>query len=253
MKIVVVTQNENFYLYEFFDLFLASISDEVEIDCFILDQQNPFGKRVNIFGKLRTTLETFGIRFCLRFFLRLLWRRLTKRTVLDFLRMNNIPFRSGVDINSLQFHQHVKENKIDLIVSVAGAQIFKKSAIEAAPCGIINLHTSNLPKFRGLMPCFWALSSGDKRIGVSIFQVDEGIDSGPLLKTTSINILNRKLEAVIQQTKTVGAVMLAGVVNDFAGKASLNPRAQDHAKATYFSFPRSSDVRTFLRGGNRFW
>ena len=62
-----------------------------------------------------------------------------------------------------------------------GNQIFKKQIIELAPKGCINLHTALLPKYRGLMPTFWVLKNNEKYTGVSVFFVDKGIDSGPII------------------------------------------------------------------------
>lgn len=253
MKIVVVTQNENFYLYEFFELFLATLSDSVTIDCFILEQQNPFGRRATFVKKMLITLNTFGIRFCIRFFIRLLIRRLSRRTVVDFLTANQIAYCEGVDVNGCQFHKYVEESGVDLVVSVAGAQIFKEQILTMPRHGIVNLHTSNLPKYRGLMPCFWALLAGEERVGISVFQVDEGIDSGRIFKQESIAVETRCLESVIKRTKTIGAVMLAEVVNEFSDLGYADSVEQDHAGSTYFSFPQRSDIKKFLAQGNQLW
>ena len=68
-----------------------------------------------------------------------------------------------------------------MLVSILGNQIFKRKLIDLAPKGCINLHTALLPKYRGLMPTFWALKNNEKNTGVSVFFVDEGIDSGPII------------------------------------------------------------------------
>ena len=92
----------------------------------------------------------------------------------------------------------------DLLVSIQGNEIFKKPIITLAKKGCINLHTALLPKYRGLMPSFWALKNNEEYTGVSVFFVDEGIDSGPIIIQRRIEIKNQTLDELIIQTKKIG-------------------------------------------------
>ena len=67
--------------------------------------------------------------------------------------------------------------------------------------GCINLHTALLPKYRGLMPTFWVLKNNEKNTGVSVFFVDEGIDSGPIIVQKNISIGNMTQQELIVKTK----------------------------------------------------
>ena len=69
----------------------------------------------------------------------------------------------------------------DLIVVVAYGCILPKSVLEAPKHGCINLHVSLLPKYRGSAPVQWAVLNGDTETGVSIMQMDEGLDTGDVL------------------------------------------------------------------------
>ena len=75
----------------------------------------------------------------------------------------------------------IKYYEPDLLVSILGNQIYREPIINLASNGCINLHTALLPKYRGLMPSFWVLRNGEYYTGVSVFFVDEGIDSGPII------------------------------------------------------------------------
>ena len=66
----------------------------------------------------------------------------------------------------------------ELIVVVAYGCILPKSVLEAPKYGCINLHVSLLPKYRGSAPVQWAVLNGDAETGVSIMQMDEGLDTG---------------------------------------------------------------------------
>ena len=76
----------------------------------------------------------------------------------------------------------------ELIVVVAYGCILPRSVLEAPKYGCINLHVSLLPKYRGSAPVQWAVLNGDAETGVSIMQMDEGLDTGDVLACEKIAI-----------------------------------------------------------------
>ena len=78
--------------------------------------------------------------------------------------------------------------KIDLAIVVAYGSILNQRALEAVPNGWFNIHFSLLPKYRGAAPVQRALLNGDKDTGVTIFQLDSGMDTGPVLSSLSTSI-----------------------------------------------------------------
>jgi methionyl-tRNA formyltransferase len=108
-------------------------------------------------------------------------------------------------INSKQSLETIKSYNPDLLVYIAGNQIFKQPLIDLAPKGCLNLHTALLPKYRGLMPSFWVLKNGEKETGVSVFFVDKGIDSGPILVQKRIPITDALTQShLIKISKRTG-------------------------------------------------
>jgi len=71
----------------------------------------------------------------------------------------------------------------DIIVVVAYGKILRSDILTAAPLGCINVHASLLPKYRGAAPIQWAVINGEKETGVSVMQMDEGLDTGDILLT----------------------------------------------------------------------
>jgi folate-dependent phosphoribosylglycinamide formyltransferase PurN len=69
----------------------------------------------------------------------------------------------------------------ELAIVVAYGKILPKDVLEALPRGCINVHASLLPKYRGAAPIQWAVIDGEPETGVSIMQLDEGMDTGPVL------------------------------------------------------------------------
>ena len=90
----------------------------------------------------------------------------------------------------------------DLLVSILEMKFLKK-LLKLAPYGCINLHTSLLPKYRGLMPSFWVLKNNEEYSGVSVFLVDEGIDSGPIIEQRKIHLKKLNQRELIKISKKI--------------------------------------------------
>lgn len=102
----------------------------------------------------------------------------------------DIPVYQPEKIKGSDSAQIIKGLKPDVIVVVAYGKILPKEILTAAKLGCINVHASILPKYRGAAPIQWAVLNGDKKTGVSIMQMDEGLDTGDiiLLEETEIGI-----------------------------------------------------------------
>ena len=140
----------------------------------------------------------------------------------------------------------------EILISVAGNEIFKKPLINLAPLGCLNLHTALLPKYRGLMPSFWVLKNKEKFTGVSVFYVDEGIDSGPIITQTKIPIENFSQDELIRKSKKVGMqAIIESLIKIKNGNVILQENNAE--EMTYFSFPTKKDVYEFYSNGAKFF
>ena len=89
-------------------------------------------------------------------------KKIIKKLDLNIIKLEN-------SINHKKSLEIIKSYKPDLLVSNLGSEIFKKNLLQIAPMGCINLHSSLLPKYRGLMLSFWVLKNREKYTGVSVF------------------------------------------------------------------------------------
>ena len=87
-------------------------------------------------------------------------------------------------------YEALKELDIDLIVTCAYGQIIPKEVLDLPKRGCVNVHASILPKYRGSAPIQWAIMNGDKKTGVTIMYMDEGMDTGDIIKCCEIPILD---------------------------------------------------------------
>ena len=146
----------------------------------------------------------------------------------------------------------IKKFKPDLLVSILGNEIFKKPIIDLAAKGCINLHTALLPKYRGLMPSFWVLKNNEQFTGVSVFFVDEGIDSGPIIIQKKVKIQDYSQQELISITKKIGMEAIAEAIDQIQNN-NITLIENDDSKKTYYSFPKRKDVKDFLKKGKKFF
>lgn len=254
MKVIIITQDDPFYIPENIDYLVSHFPYHSEvIGCCVFDV-SPFGKKESFFVKSLRAMKVFGLEFFVYYSFRYVFRKLILgKSVVEVLRKHKVPVIDiKGSINSKESIGLLNAYAPDLLISIAGNQIFKRSLIDLAPEGCLNLHTALLPKYRGLMPSFWVLKNGERETGVSVFFVDEGIDSGPIIVQERIMIGDRTQEQLIRYTKRVGmdAIIKAVDLIEHGKYKLLENRGEEK---TYFSFPKREDVKDFLRSGKRFF
>jgi methionyl-tRNA formyltransferase len=254
VNIVMVTQDTPFYLAENIDHLLGSLPAHSRVVACVLLPASPFGRRVTDIGKMWRTLWTFGPGFAFHYGFRFIAGRLMPaRGVRSVLRRHGVPvLKSGRSINSRKSREAIAAYRPDLIVSLQANVIFKKLLLETPSIGCLNVHTALLPKYRGLMPTFWALKHNEAETGVSVFFMDEGIDSGPILVQKRLEIGDLSLDGLIRRTKRMGVDALLEAI-DLVDRGDYQLIANDDCDMTYFSFPSRQDVREFLGRGKRFF
>ena len=254
MRIVIITQNEPFYLAKNLNYLIKILPEHSKIVGCLVNDVSPFGKRESFFNKALKTFKIFGFKFFIYYGLKFIFYKfLQKKNVYKLLNEYNIPIITiENNINHLNSVKKIKKFEPDLLISILGNQIFKAPVIELAPKGCLNLHTALLPKYRGLMPTFWVLKNNEKYTGVSVFYVDLGIDSGPIVVQEKILIGNRTQEDLISHTKKIGMECIAKAV-DLIHKDAVKIIKNDAKKMTYYSFPTKEDVEEFNKIGKRFF
>ena len=202
--------------------------------------------------KAISVINIFGVRYFLYLSSRFVSRFWGQRSSIQ-----DVCARHGVkcviitgNINDEPYISALENAGFDVLVSIAGSQIFRARALGAAKKYFLNVHNAMLPKCRGLMPVFWTLHACETPLGVSVFKMNEGIDTGPILKQVEVPIEDRSLDKAIKATKVAGMVAVNDVLADILhGRETLLPN--DDSVATYNSFPTKADVKEFLARGNK--
>lgn len=136
------------------------------------------------------------------------------------------PPRINADLESVRSYQP------DVIVVAAYGQILSKELIDVPRVGIINIHASLLPKYRGAAPIQWSLINGEAETGITTFFIEEGLDTGDILLKRSIPISDEDTTASLEiKLADLGAeVMLETLSGLELGTLKADP--QNHQAAT---------------------
>ncbi len=139
------------------------------------------------------------------------------------------------------YDQIVGAGHLDVGVVVAYGRILRPEILEIPDRGLLNVHFSLLPRWRGAAPVARAIMAGDEMTGVTILKLDEGLDTGPVLTAQAIDI--RRSENAGQLTDrlaTMGARLLASALEEYLA-GELEPFLQSNEGATYADKITSAD------------
>ena len=259
MNIVIMTQDDPFYVRLFFEEFFATYPAVREIKAVVVAPA--MGKKS--FKKLVLQMYQFYgpvdfVRVGIKYVLYKLASRapgwlLAGRSfsIAQLCRRHDIPVLASRDLNAKPFLDELAAMAPELIVSVAAPQIFKEPLIRLPRRGCINIHNSKLPKYRGMMPNFWQMLHGEKSVGITVHRIDPVIDNGAILGQWEVPLEpGDTLDAVIRRTKTLGARLMIEVIQAIeAGTERAQPNPAE--LSSYYSFPTPADVREFRRRGHR--
>ena len=167
---------------------------------------------------------------------------LTPPPVKVIAQQHNIPVYQPVRIRRDKWVGLLQEQKPDIIVVAAFGQILPKSILDIAPC--VNVHTSLLPRYRGSSPIQRAIASGDAETGVTIMRLDEGMDTGNILRQETIPIEDTDTgESLFEKLAVLGQKALKTVLDEFAAGEELVGTPQDPELATYAPMLSREDGR----------
>ena len=120
----------------------------------------------------------------------------------------------------------------DVLVVAAFGQILRQSVLDAAPLGGVNIHPSLLPCYRGMSPVPAAILAGDPFTGVSIMQMDRGMDTGPVLARGRVPIADNDTTGSLTSKLSVVAAMLLLEVLPRLARGEIVAQPQDDAVAS---------------------
>jgi methionyl-tRNA formyltransferase len=152
-----------------------------------------------------------------------------------------LPFYQPERIRRPEAQAHLAVLAPEIMIVVGYGQMIPQSVIDIAPRGIVNVHASLLPKYRGAAPIQWAIVNGETRTGVTTMQINAGLDTGDILldRETEIGPEETALE-LGERLAVMGAELLIETLDGLAGGA-ITPRRQDDGLVSHAPILKKED------------
>lgn len=144
-----------------------------------------------------------------------------------------IPVLTPVKIKEAEAIEELKKYPADIFVVAAFGQLLSEEILNMPPYGCINIHASLLPKYRGAAPIQWSIIDGEKETGVTIMQMDKGLDTGDILFQKKVPITKEETGAsLFDKLAEAGAALIVEALVKIE-KGEVNPVKQDDNNSCY--------------------
>lgn len=144
-----------------------------------------------------------------------------------------LPVQTPSTLRNAQEQEKLATLAPDAIIVAAYGLILPQEVLDTPRLGCLNIHASLLPRWRGAAPIHRALLAGDTQTGITIMQMDAGLDTGDMLLKKSLPIAAQDTSATLHDAlREMGARLIVKAL-DLAQNGNLKPEAQDEQKSTY--------------------
>lgn len=159
--------------------------------------------------------------------------RLSSSPVKQLAKQHNITVMQPTSLKSDEVQQQLAAYKADVMVVAAYGLILPLTVLDLPRLGCLNIHASLLPRWRGAAPIQRALLAGDEVTGITIMQMDEGLDTGDMLLKKTCPISHEDTaETLLEKLSALGAKAILEALQKLQS-GTLNPTIQDAAQANY--------------------
>ena len=151
-----------------------------------------------------------------------------------------IPVLSPASLKNADQQEHFAALRADAGVVAAYGLILPQAVLDAPKLGCLNVHASLLPRWRGAAPVQRAILAGDTVTGVTIMQMEAGLDTGPMLAAQEVAVNRKTAGQLTAELAMVGAQLMVQVLSSFKSYPHV---AQDDDSATYAPKVRKEEAR----------
>lgn len=147
----------------------------------------------------------------------------------------NIPVFQPIKIKEKEAVDRLREYPADIFVIAAFGQLLSEEILKMPPLGCVNIHASLLPAYRGAAPIQWVILNGEKETGVTIMQMEKGLDTGDMLLKKAIPIEPKETgESLHDKLMEVGAELIVEAL-PLIESGTILPEKQEDSKSSYAS------------------
>ncbi len=167
-----------------------------------------------------------------------------KSAVHELAETNDIPVYTPKNFKTAEAVEEFQSLNADVAVVAAYGLILPKTILDAPKHGCLNIHGSLLPRWRGAAPIQRAIEAGDGESGITIMQMNEGLDTGPMIMEESTPITNETTaQSLHDALAEIGGRLIVKTLDILADKNVLCHTPQDDSKATYAHMLKKEEGR----------
>lgn len=168
-------------------------------------------------------------------------KKVDHNSIKSLAKKLDIPVIEVSSLKDKEIEAKIAKLKPDIGVVTDFGFIIPENIYSIPKYGTINVHPSLLPKYRGSTPIQSAILSGEKKIGVTLIKIDEGVDSGPIIAQTKIKLSGSENYSILHDylSELGGSLLLTALPYYFTG--DLKPVVQNSKKATYTKSLKKED------------
>lgn len=162
----------------------------------------------------------------------------------DLAESNTIPVFTPKSLKGTQEQEQFAAQNVDVAIVAAYGLLLPKAVLVAPKYGCLNIHASLLPHWRGASPIQRAIWEGDAKTGVTLMQMDEGLDTGGMIAKTEIGITPDMTTPQLHDAlAATGAGLLLDVLAKLVADGEILSQPQDSSQATYAHLLKKEDGR----------
>lgn len=256
LKVVVMTQNDRFFIPR--NIYKASqvcdLAEIVEVNC-----------KSSLDNKISDYYKWFGFWQCAKMGAVTIVREAEKYldricgyrlfhgfcSVSDVAKAMGIPHRVITDSNAPDFVEHIRQMQPDLIISYSAPQIIREELLSIPVHGVINVHGSLLPDYRGTLPSFWYLYNDEKQGGATVHFMSAKLDDGAILEQGTVDLSDcNTMFQLMGKTKELGGELMVRAICHIADGTAV-ARPNETEKGRYFTWPTTAQAKEFMKKGHR--
>ena len=245
VDVIAVTQSDPFFTGRFFETFLRDC-EHLPVRVMEIVLLPNFNE--SRFALARRLLRFYGPVDLARLAARYVATRMTGRSgsphsVEAVAASHSIPVRRCSDINDEESVRAIRERNPHVLLSVAAPQIFREPLLAAAPT-VLNVHSGLLPRYRGMMPTFWAMQNAEREVVVTVHEMVKRLDAGDVIAEFPVPIdPDESAFDVSAKAKAVAGREVARLLATMRDGPLEPIRSPDMSAQRYYGFPTRQDAK----------
>lgn len=160
----------------------------------------------------------------------------------EYAQSRGIPVFTPTTLKDVQAQEVFAAHHLDVAIVAAYGLILPEAVLRAPKYGCLNIHGSILPRWRGAAPIQYAIWKGDTQTGVTIMQMEKGLDTGPMIAKKTIAITpDTTAISLYEDLAKIGADLALHVISELAENGQIRAEIQNDADATYAAMLKKTD------------